>query len=115
MRHLLSKVLGTAKDWRYVPDNPVLGVEMPERTLKRPRRSLSIEELRKLLSKMNEPERTITMLAAIAGLRIGEILALRWGKVHLDRDTVEVEETCYKGVFGSPKSRPAAEPRRLHP
>ena len=105
MRHLLSKVLGTAKAWRYVPDNPVLGVEMPERTLKRPRRSLSIEELRKLLSKMNEPERTITMLAAIAGLRIGEILGLRWGRVHLDRHTVEIEETCYKGVFGTPKSR----------
>ena len=105
MRHLLSKVLGTAKDWRYLPDNPVLGVEMPERTLKRPRRSLSIEELRRLLSKMNEPERTITMLAALAGLRIGEILGLRWGRVHLDRSTVQIEELCYKGVFGTPKTR----------
>jgi integrase len=115
MRHLLSKVLGTAKAWRYVPDNPVLGVEMPERTLKRPRRSLSIEELRKLLSKMNEPERTITMLAAIAGLRIGEILGLRWGRVHLDRHSMEIEETCYKGVFGSPKSRASRRTAPLAP
>ena len=40
-----------------------------------------------LLSKMNEPERTITLLAALAGLRIGEILGLRWGRVHLDQRT----------------------------
>jgi len=55
------------------------------------------------------------MLAAIAGLRIGEILALRWGRVHLDRDTVEIEETCYKGVFGSPKSRASRRTAPLAP
>ena len=115
MRHLLSKVLGTAKDWRYLPDNPVLGVEMPERTLKRPRRSLSIEELRRLLSKMNEPERTITMIAALAGLRIGEILGLRWGRVHLDRSTLQIEELCYKGVFGTPKTRASRRSAPLAP
>jgi len=105
MRHVLSKVLGTAKSWRYLPDNPVSGVEMPPRTLKRPRRSLSIKELQRLLSKMNEPERTITLLAALAGLRIGEILGLRWGRVHLDRGSIAIEEICYKGVFGTPKTK----------
>jgi hypothetical protein len=36
LRHLLSKVMGTAVNWDYVPNNPVRGVRMPERTLKRP-------------------------------------------------------------------------------
>ena len=115
MRHLLSKVLGTAKEWRYLPDNPASGVEMPERTLKRPRRTLSIEELRKLLSQMNEPEQTITMLAALAGLRIGEVLGLRWGRVRLDRSTVEIEELCYKGVFGTPKTKASRRSAPLAP
>jgi integrase len=115
MRHLLSKVLGTAKDWRYLADNPVLGVEMPERNLKRPHRALSIEEVRMLLSKMNEPERTITIVATLAGLRIGEILGLRWGRVHLDQCTLEVEETCYKGVFGTPKSKASRRGTPLAP
>lgn len=88
---------------------------MPERTLKRPRSSLSIEELRKLLSKMNEPERTITMLAALGGLRIGETLGLRWGRVHLDRHTIEIEELCYKGVFGTPKTRASRRKAPLAP
>jgi integrase len=115
MRHLLSKVLGTAKDWRYLADNPVLGVAMPERILKRPHRALSIEEVRMLLSKMNEPERTITIVATLAGLRIGEILGLRWGRVHLDQCTLEVEETCYKGVFGTPKSKASRRGTPLAP
>jgi len=115
MRHLLSKVLGTAKGWRYLADNPVLGVEMPERMLKRPHRALSIEEVRMLLSKMNEPERTITIVATLAGLRIGEILGLRWGRVHLDQCTLEVEETCYKGVFGTPKSKASRRGTPLAP
>jgi len=115
MRHLLSKVLGTAKDWRYLADNPVLGVEIPERKLKRPHRALSIEEVRTLLSKMNEPERTITIVATLAGLRIGEILGLRWGRVHLDQCILEVEETCYKGVFGIPKSKASRRGTPLAP
>jgi integrase len=115
MRHLLSKVLGTAKAWRYLADNPVLGVEMPERKLKRPHKALSIEEARMLLSKMNEPERTITIVATLAGLRIGEILGLRWGRVHLDQCTLEVEETCYKGVFGTPKSKASRRGTPLAP
>jgi integrase len=115
MRHLLSKVLGTAKAWRYLADNPVLGVEMPERKLKRPHKALSIEEVRMLLSKMNEPERTITIVATLAGLRIGEILGLRWGRVHLDQCTLEVEETCYKGVFGTPKSKASRRGTPLAP
>ena len=115
MRHLLSKVLGTAKAWRYLADNPVLGVEMPERKLKRPHKALSIEDVRMLLSKMNEPERTITIVATLAGLRIGEILGLRWGRVHLDQCTLEVEETCYKGVFGTPKSKASRRGTPLAP
>jgi hypothetical protein len=33
LRHLLSKVMGTAVNWDYVSNNPVRGVKMPERTL----------------------------------------------------------------------------------
>ena len=37
-------------------------------------------------------------------IRIGEILALRWGRIDLLRGTLRVAETCYKGHFGSPKT-----------
>jgi len=105
LRHLLSKVMGTAVSWDYVPNNPVRGVKMPERTLKRPHRFLMAEEVRRLVAASKEPVRTIVILATMTGLRIGEILALRWGRIDLLRGTLLVAETCYKGHFGSPKTR----------
>ena len=62
----------------------------------------SIEDF---VSWCNEPLRTIIILATMTGLRIGEILALRWGRIDLLRGTLRVAETCYKGHFGSPKTR----------
>lgn len=105
LRHLLSKVMGTAVNWDYILSNPVRGVEMPERTLKRPHRFLTADEVRRLIAASKEPARTIILLAAMTGLRIGEILALRWGRIDFIRGTLLVAETCYKGHFGSPKTR----------
>ena len=105
LRHLLSKVMGTAVNWDYVSNNPVRGVKMPERTLKRPHRFLSAEEVKRLIAASKEPTRTIIILATMTGLRIGEILGLRWGRIDLLRGTLLVAETCYKGHFGTPKTR----------
>jgi integrase len=62
-------------------------------------------EVRRLIAASKEPIHTIVLLATMTGLRIGEILALRWGRVDLLRETLLVAETCYKGHFGSPKTR----------
>ncbi len=105
LRSLLSKVIGTAVDWNYLSDNPVHGVRMPERSLKRPHRFLSLDEVRRLIAASDEPVRTIVLLAVMTGLRIGEILALRWGRINFATGTLRVEETCYKGHFGTPKTR----------
>jgi len=114
LRHLLSKVMGTAVNWDYVLNNPVRGVKMPERTLKRPHRFLTAEEVRRIVAASKEPTRTVILLAVMTGLRIGEILALRWGPVDLLRGTVLVAETCYKGHFGSPKTRASRRELKAH-
>jgi integrase len=49
---------------------------MPERTLKRPHRFLTMEQARRLIAASEEPVGTIVLLGAMTGLRIGEILAL---------------------------------------
>lgn len=105
LRNVMSKVMGTAVSWNYLPDNPVRGVKLPERTLKRPHRFLDMKEVRCLIAASEEPVRTIVLLATMTGLRIGEILALRWGRVNLAHGTLRVEETCYYGRFGTPKTK----------
>ena len=47
----------------------------------------------------------MVMVAVSTGLRIGEILALRWKRIDLRRGTLEVAETYLSGEFGPPKTR----------
>jgi integrase len=115
LRSLLSKVMGTAVSWNYISDNPVHGVRMPERSLKRPHRFLSLDEVRRLIAASDEPVRTVVLLAVMTGLRIGEILALRWGRINFAIGTLRVEETCYKGNFGTPKTRASRREVPLSP
>lgn len=115
LRNLLSKVMGTAVSWSYLSDNPVHGVKMSERTLKRPHRFLTMEEVRRLIAASDEPVRTIVLLAAMTGLRIGEILALRWGRINLTTAALRVAETCYLGHFGTPKSKASRRELPLPP
>jgi len=49
--------------------------------LKRPRRFLLAEEVRRLVAASKEPTLTIILPATTTGFRIGEILALRWGRI----------------------------------
>ena len=105
LRNLMGKVLGTAVSWNYLADNVVRGVKMPERSLKRPHQFLDVGEVKRLMSACSEPTRTIVLLATMTGLRIGEILALRWARINFVDETLTVAETCYKGKFGTPKTR----------
>ena len=51
-------------------------------------------------------------IAVLTGLRIGEILALRWKRIDLFGGTLEVTENYSSGEFGSPKTKSS---RRLIP
>jgi len=115
LRNLMSKVLGTAVGWDYLAENIVRGVKMPERFLKRPHQFLNVDEARRLIAACTEPTRTIVLLATMTGLRIGEILALRWKRIDFIRQTVVVAETCYLGRFGTPKTRASRREVPLSP
>jgi len=115
LRNLMGKVLGTAVSWNYLADNAVRGVKMPERSLKRPHQFLNIDEVQHLIAACDEPTRTIVLLATMTGLRIGEILALRWGRINFIKETLSVAETCYKGKFGTPKTKASRREVPLSP
>ena len=111
VRTTLSAVLQVAVERQYLEKNPVHGIRLRETEAKKERRFYSTTQVRTLLSELPEPCRTpepcrrIVLLAVLTGMRIGEILALRWKRVDLLRGTVEVAETFSEGEFGSPKTR----------
>ena len=67
---------------------------------------LSPEQLRLLLEKLPEPSKSLVWLLVLTGLRIGELLALRWQDVDLDAGAgvLRVRRTLYEGHFDEPKT-----------
>jgi integrase len=72
-------------------------------------------EARAIICLMKAFERLLTVLIAVTGLRIGEVLALRWANVDWDMCLIYVLSNFVRGVFGEPKSRASKRPVVLHP
>jgi integrase len=101
----LSKVLGTAEDWGYVAENMAQKTKLPRRQRGAERKVLTPVQIRSLASAVDEPGRSITLLLVLTGLRIGELLALRWSCVDLKGRLLRVVETVYDGHFDRPKTK----------
>jgi integrase len=104
MRTTLSKVLQAAVAWDLLEANPARGCHIANRQPTKARTYLTPEQVHELLAELPEPCRTVVLVAVCTGFRIGEILALRWGRVDFLHRTISVEES-YSGTFGPPKTR----------
>lgn len=105
IRTTLAKVLQAAVEHGYLETNPARAIQIGGRDRKRERTLLSLTQTRLLVANLTEPCRTVVLVAVLTGMRIGEILALRWKRLDFERGTIEVAETCSDGQFGPPKTR----------
>ena len=102
----MSKIFVTAKKWGFFAgDNPAIGVDLPEKTAVREKHVLLLEQIPQLLAALEEPARTMVLVGVLTGLRIGEILALRWRDVGFTSGEIRVEQACYRGLIGTPKTK----------
>jgi len=76
---------------------------------------LTPEQAYAVLLNLNEPERTLTLLAAGTGLRISECLGLQWQDVSFADAMIHVRRTWTCGRVGRPKSKASKGPVPLHP
>jgi integrase len=86
---LLSSILETAVEYGYLQSNPARGVKFPQALKKKPA-MIAGDDFAKLLEQLNEPYRTMVRLIAATGLRIGELLALRWSSLNLEVGALSV-------------------------
>ena len=98
LRGLLHQV------WKYamwsgavpVQANPIALVSVPGSSKRRRQpRSLTVEQFQKVAAQLREPFRTMSMIGVCLGLRVSELLALRWsdidwlnGKLNVERGIV---------------------------
>ena len=102
---LLSGILETAVEYGYLSANPARGVKFPQQALKEKPTIIAGDSFAKLLKLVDEPHRTMVSLIAATGLRIGELLGLRWRALDLDIGTLAVRESVFEGQFQPPKTQ----------
>jgi len=102
LRWDLRQIFRMAVAEGYIPRNPAELLFIP-RDAKRPEHTaMNLEEVQICFSVLEQRERLIVKLAILAGLRPGEILGLKWGR--LSATHAEIRQRVYRGVIDSPKT-----------
>jgi integrase len=105
-RNLMSKAFEMARMWAfYSASNPARGVSLPEKRPVREKHALQPGQILYLLNVLKEPVRTVVLLGVLTGMRIGEILGLRRKDVDFSSVQIRIEQACYRGLLGSPKTK----------
>ena len=93
------------------PTNPIASVRQPRKRAEEPE-ILEPDEISLILRELTgiEPVRTAFLIAAIMGMRRGEIFGLKWADVNLDRAILHVRRSYVDGVEGPPKTEYSRRP-----
>ena len=105
IRTAFGTIIGAAVMQDLLTGNPVLKTKLPRRGPVKERASIDPESATALIEKLPEPSRSIASLLVMTGLRIGELLAIRWQDIDLQSGFLSVRQTVYEGHFDEPKTR----------
>jgi integrase len=92
--------------------NPVARVSRPGRPGKERKtlattqflRPVEVHALVRAATEVSQQDAVMFLVAAFCGLRLGELLDLRWGAINFDGSSIHVESSYVRNVEGTPKS-----------
>jgi len=93
LRNLMHAIFNHAMRWEFASVNPITLVRQSAKRTRVPE-VLTAEEIGKLLSELKDPWRTAVYLAVTTGLRVSELLALKW----VDMDFAAAEIRLSRGI-----------------
>ncbi len=109
IRNLMSSLFTHAMRYEWADRNPI---KLVRQSAKRERIPdvLELGEIQLLLSKLGVRERTLALLDAGTGLRVSELLALRWRDVDFENLELNVTRSIWHQVIGDCKTEASAKP-----
>jgi integrase len=104
IRDVLSSILGSAVTYGLLVRNPMENIKLPpeKRGKKRNKPYITPAQFVLLVALIPEPYATMIFVAIYTGLRVSELIGLRWEDI--GTDTITVDERCSRGDWGQPKS-----------
>jgi len=102
LRWDLKQVFDMAVAEGFLLRNPAQLLFTPRECPRAATRIMTIEEVRTLFGVLDVRERLIARLAVLAGMRPGEIFALKWQR--LEAQYADIRQRVYRGDIDSPKS-----------
>lgn len=105
IRSLLHTIFRCAERWELVARNPIKLVRVAggSKRLKTPR-VLTPGEFQRMLALIREPFRTMVLVAGCLGLRVSEIMGLKWGDFDFEELTLLVQRSRVHGKDGDVKT-----------
>ena len=110
---VFSAVYSAAVKFGYLKVNPVHSVEMSQEPVKFQPKLPSDLEIQQLQDALDDTYRTMVWLTCATGVRVSELLALRWGAIDWDNRCLWVREAVHDGEIDSPKTHRGQRPIRL--
>ncbi len=103
IRDVLSGILSAAVRYELLVRNPAEGLKLPRaKTGRRSKPFITPSQFSALVELIAEPYATMVYVAVYTGLRVSELIGLRWRNVGID--SITVEERYCRGDWGPPKS-----------
>jgi integrase len=103
IRDVLSSVLGSAKTYGLLTMNPAEGLRVPQgRATPKLKPTITVAQFNALMEIIAEPYASMVFVSVWTGLRISELVALRWADIH--EQSITVDEKYCRGEWGEPKS-----------
>lgn len=95
--------------YQWASTNPIALVRSSSKRMDAPD-ILTPIEIRVILGELSEPARTVTMLAAITGMRRGELFGLKWEDLDFERRTIRIVRSLVDQIEGKPKTEASRKP-----
>jgi integrase len=107
IRDALSSILRSAVDVDYLIKNPMEGLRLPlDKRARQPKPTITPEQFHELVELVSEPYATMLSVSVWTGLRVSELIGLKWRCIHAD--SITVEERYSRGDWSTPKTSASA-------
>jgi integrase len=89
IRNIMSALYSHAQRWEWTTSNPIKHVRQSAKRSRVPT-VLTPQQVKDFLANLADPAKTAVLLGALTGLRVGELLGLKWSDIDFEKLEINV-------------------------